>query len=333
MTQSVLHEIVSNATNIAPSTKNKYLRDLNAWIEYAGDDPRGWTRRAAQGFYASLLDRMKPQSANRLMASIEFASRWWAVQEDNPALDFAKVMKAKEGEREDKIALTEKQARALLNTCWTPTGAGKNGYGATLPIDLRDFAMMVVGLETGMRRMSLRSMAFEHTFLDGDAKTGYPTARVLMKGHGNDRVFVPLSDTAIMALRPWINWLGTATHRGVKLPTTGPIFMALARSTDGHRIGHKPSKTAISENAIHKIIVERGKMAGVALSPHVFRHTFVTWRLDADWPPHEISAITAHKIGNIGVMGEYAKREVIGGKIRNSTPAWLAELVRKHVEA
>ncbi len=311
--QSILHEIVANATNLAPSSKTKYLRDLTTWVDYAGSDPLQWTRRKAQNFYATLLERLKPQSANRLMASLQYATKWWAIQEDNAALNFAIVqMRGGSSEKAEKVALTEELARALLSNSLSND-----------PIDVRDFALMVVALETGMRRMSLRSITFEHSFFDGDAKTGYPTLRVLMKGRGNDRVMVPLSDTAREALRPWIAWL---TNHGI---SRGAIFRPLARKMDrkGTR-QHVAGNLSLSESAITKIIIKRGETIGIELSPHVFRHTFVTWRLMADFSPIEVAAMTAHKLKELGALGEYVDPIAIGRKMRESTPGWLAALVR-----
>src|SRR5262245_32423954 len=86
---SELHRVVMEAHNLAQTTREKYLRDLNQWIDFAGANPANWTRKKAAAFYTKLLGRgMKPQSANRLMAGVGFASRWWAHLEHNPDLDF-----------------------------------------------------------------------------------------------------------------------------------------------------------------------------------------------------------------------------------------------------
>ncbi len=318
MTTSVLHTVVTNATNLSPNTRDKYLRDLNAWIAFAGSDPRGWTKRKAQAFYADLLKRMKSQSANRLMSSVRFAARWWAIQEDNPDLNFAVVQEAKATLKDSKQALTEEQATAILDTC---------RYLDVSPIDLRDFAMLVTALDTGMRRMSLQSMRWEWCFLDGDAM-GFPTARVLMKGTQEARVAVPMSQTVIVSLKTWASALDTqrSYHR------SGPVFQALPkqRKSDGNTY-HVPSTKQLSEAAIHKIIADRGKLAGIELSPHVFRHTFVTWRFQAGYVAHEISAVTHHKLRELGAMAEYIDPIASAKKMCTSTPPWLAAYVARRL--
>lgn len=315
MSISVLHEVVENATNLAPKTRERYLRDLNHWIKFAGEDPHKWDRKRAQAFYASLLKSgMKPQSANRLMASLRYAAKWWSIQEEDPTLNFPIVQEAKPSAVEAKLALSQDQATAILSTC---------RYVETDPIDLRDFAMMVLGLETGMRQMSLRSMTIEHSFLYGDAKTGYPTAHVHMKGSGRDRVAVPISDTALAPLSRWIGWLEAVQSRH------GAIFRRLIkrRSPDGGRHYHLPGPDALSESAMHKIFSERGKLVGIDISPHVFRHTFVTWRMEAGYQPHEVASVTGHKIRELGALGEYIDPISVGRKMRESTPEWLTALI------
>lgn len=308
--QSTLHEVVENATNIAPATKNKYLRDLNAWVKFAGKDPRNWTRKRAQNFYADLLRTLKSQSANRIMASLRFAVKWWAIQEDDPTLNFAIVQLAKNGLPEPKYALIRPQVIGLLDSCENLE---------TDPVDARDFALMVTALETGMRSMSLRSMVFEHCFFGGEAHAGYPTVRVHLKGSGRDRVAIPISDTAISAYDHWLAWLGQPR---------GPVFRAIAEDASQ---GHRPGPNAVSSAGLHKIIAGRGELIKLSLSPHVFRHTFVTWRLDAGFMPHEVSAVTHHTVPGMGAMGGYVDEVLVGAKMRASTPEWLAEYVATRV--
>jgi integrase/recombinase XerD len=310
---TVLHQIVANATNLAPSTRDKYRRDLDAWVEFAGKSPKGWTRRKAQAFYSHLLQQgLKPQSANRLLSSVHYAARWWAIQEGNPDLNFAIVQKAKPTLTTQKQVLNVDQAIRLLGTC----------YPQSDPNDARDFALMVTGLETGMRQMSLRSMTFEQCFFRGDTKTGYPTARVMVKGHGNERVPVPLSETAIHAIEYWQHrWLGEKYRRG-------PVFQAGNKNDGAFEPGGRP----LGPSTIWMLIDRRGQRAGIKLSPHVFRHTFVTWRLEAGYTPHEVAAVTHHKLKELGALGSYVSPIVIGEKMRASTPSWLANYVRSRLE-
>ncbi len=315
--RTVLHEIVETAPDLRPITRNKYLRDLDAWVSFVGPDPANWTRQRAQGYYQSMLDRgLAPRSANRAMASIRYASKWWAHRENRPELDFGVVRKAKDhGPKRARRSIAPEHAQKLVAACMGDT-----------PLDLRDLALITVGLETGMRRMSLISMEWETTRLvPVMQQNGYQRTYVLMKDHGNERVSVPLSDVACFALARWFTWLAKHGVSG-----TGPVFRAITRRMNKRgTVEIKPSKSPLSETAVQKLVLARGRQAGIGhIHPHLFRHTFITWRSGAGFKPIEISSITGHSL-DIGAMGDYYDMEVVGGTMRNTTPAWLSEMIFK----
>ncbi len=310
---SELHKIVAEATNLAPSTQEKYLRDLNAWIAFAGAAPAGWTRQRAQDFYVHLTktQKLRPQSANRLMASVAFASRWRAHLANQPELDFVKVMKGKGARKLPKHALEEAQARALLDTCALDTAIGK-----------RDFALMVLALETGMRVMSLVAARVDNISM-GTKVRPFPAIAIIEKGSGGEPRDVPLSDTAVAALAPWRDFIRISCR------TKGPMFQPIHRG-----IGSQPvlSDRALSQSAIKLILSQRGVAAGIGhVNPHMFRHTFVTWRMAAGLAPHEVAAVTGHAL-NLGALGGYIDERALGEKVRASTPPWLVAYVAERVK-
>jgi integrase len=306
--QSRLHEIVISAHNIAETTKSRYLRDLDQWIAFAGANPINWTRKAAAVFYDELLKRMKPQSANRLMKSVGYASRWFAHYENNDDLDFARVATAKAKDRKPQLALDEASARALLDTC-------DRSYAG-----IRDFALIVVGLETGMRCMSLLGM--QRGLVNALGSWPYPAAFVPLKGRDPD--WVPLSDISLVALNQWLLVL----DRYQRL--TGPVFCSLQRAIGSTPF--RPTDKELSMSGVAKIFSERSKLAGLRhINPHLLRHTFVTWREAMGQKPQEIAAITHHSLGKLGALGGYMDAREIGGRVRNSTPPWLADLVHRRM--
>lgn len=310
---SALHQIVEQSRDLAPSTKSRYLRDLNHWVAFAGDNPANWTRKRANEFYNGLLATMKPQSANRLMSSLAYASRWWAHFENRPELDFARVQSAKAGAKLERRTLTDEQALKLLQACLGPS-----------PLDKRDLAMLVVGLETGMRRMSLVSMEIQSTMLAFKGAK-YPTTQVNLKGRGDERTSVPLSDTAILALKPWLSWL---SQMGV---TTGPVFQPVVwgLNQSGLRVP-SPMKRQLSFSAIEQILIQRSAAAAIPhVNPHMLRHTFITWRTIAGHQPHEVASMTGHAIKGIGALGGYMDMYAIGGLVRNATPTWLVQFIEQ----
>lgn len=314
MSKSVLHQILDRA-GFSPVTKRNYARVIERWIDFAGADPAGWTPEAAQAFYDQLLDGgLTARTANVYLAGLRYVSKWYATR--THGIDFAVVQKqrglkgrTKQGATRRYDILTPEEITALLTTC-----------RAREPVDLRDLAMLVVGLETGMRRMSLQGFRFE-----GLTHASYPGVTVPIKGPGGEETYnVPLSDTTMLALDPWLAWL-----RSKKI-AAGAVFRRVVKHGGKLTIGDDLTMTGINE-----IIGARSKAAGIRhVNPHLLRHTFVSTRTIAGFTPLQIGVITGHKPGsvtvdgvriNLGGMQAYIHSDV--EPIRNSTPTWLRELV------
>src|SRR5690606_21095715 len=91
-----------------------------------------------------------------------------------PNLDFAIVQtRADDHVEKTRHALTQEEATRLLESIGTPPMA---------PLEHRDLVMLVVGLETGMRRKSIAGMRIEN--IGQHPRHGYPIARVPIKGAG-----------------------------------------------------------------------------------------------------------------------------------------------------
>lgn len=83
------------------------------------------------------------------------------------------------------------------------------------------------------------------------ARKGSVTVR---RGKGDSGRTVPLSTEARSLIEPW-------AHRS-PIPTEGPLFVGPAGR--------------LSSKSVDRLTRKVGALAGVALSPHVLRHTFVT---------------------------------------------------------
>lgn len=319
MSKTVLHQILSRS-GFSPVTKKNYEKIIDRWIDFAGEDPKGWTPDKAQEFYDQLIEGgLAVRSVNVYMDNLRYVSKWHAQK--TGGVDFAVVQRQrgkKGGGRKEAEILTPEEITALLDTCRERD-----------PADLRDLAMIVVGLETGMRRMSLRGMTFEGTTRPGE-RFDYPAADVPIKGPGGEERFaVPLSDVACGAITYWAMWLG---HNRI---TKGPVFRRLTKTGGKLVIGDSLTDTGINE-----IIETRSKAAGIRhVNPHLLRHTFIETRSRAGFNPMQIGTITGHKPGmfvvdgmaiKLGAMKAYMHPEV--EPIRNSTPAWLTTLVREILE-
>lgn len=294
-----------------PSTKDTYLKDVKRFVAFAGADPKNWTRERTQEFYTELLAAMKPQSANRVMASLRFVGNWYATQKADAGLDFSQIQLA-HNKIQAREALEPEEAKALLGTCGVD------------PPGIRDFALMVVGLETGMRRMSLASMDWATTEL-----TDAPRTSVVTKGRDELQV-VPLSPTAVAALRPWRLWSAVRGH------DHGPVFAAIRGSIVSRDNRFVVADEALSDQGIYAIVTQRAKAAGLRhVHPHLFRHSCITWRAEAGVPSQVIAALSGHRLpkDGLGTMFRYIDKgsAPIIEQARASTPAWLAEFVTNHL--
>lgn len=300
---NILHQILDRS-DFSPRTKSKYKLIIDRWITFAGPDPAGWTRERAQDWYDTLIaSGIKAQSANVYAASLRYVSRWYATRTGN--LDFA-LVQTRRGRDDDedsgRRALSEDEVTALLGTCQLDSAQNR-----------RDFTLIVVGLETGMRRMSLQAMTFKSLKVDG-----YPYANVPIKGPGGRRTFdVPLSDLTTATLDAWRAWLA-----GFHV-VNGPLFPQLETP--------RPSKNAapMSETQITRMIERRAKVAGIEHAhPHLLRHTFITTRTVAGLSAFQLAAVTGHKVPGMGAAATYIDVRAVANEARNSTPAWLNAMVR-----
>lgn len=324
MSETILHQMV-RSSYLSDITKGHYLHSIDLWIAFAGPDEASWTNYRAQEFYASLLaNGMRAQSANAAIAGVAYASRWRAKKAGDPSLNFFVIQTAKPGNRLVKQALDAHEAIKLLDTT-KPYMAG-----VVTPIDIRDRAMIIVGLETGMRRMSMSGMLLEEI----NTKP-YPCVRVPLKGHGKDLYQVPLTDLAYASLLEWLEWL-RKTPSGQKIKT-GPVFRQLHWRIlkDKRVLAVKPAvqrqaEVGLSGSMIHKIVQQRAERAGLRdnIHPHLFRHSFATWREEMGMPPQQIASITGHAF-NLGALGGYMDRVKLGAIARESSPPWLVDWARR----
>ncbi len=321
MSNSILHQILERS-NHSPVTRDKYRRIIDRWITFAGQHPQFWTVQNAQAFYDKLLeDGVSIRSANVTIASLAYVSRWYARQYN--ATDFCVVQtkaaakrkhgfgRASSDDDEDKgrtarRALDEAEARKLLGACSSTTILGK-----------RDWTMLVLGLETGMRRKSLEGCRFSNL------KVGrYPSITVPIKGAGGDVTYqVPLSDTAFTVLQKW-----RAEHNH------DAVFPAFRRTLVGQGLQFAPVGP-LSSSAIAKTIVGLGRSVDLHVHAHILRHTFVTWRELAGLNAIQIASITGHQAlpAEYRNMDAYIDMAAIAEAARNATPRWLAEYVSQHL--
>jgi integrase len=325
--RNILDEILDRS-NFSSVTKQHYGNVIGAWIEFAGPNPQGWTRLAAQRFYEAALSRgIKIKSANDYLDCLRYVSRWYHTQYGGEDFAIVQTMQAPH-QRAHRRALQPEEVLALLQTCDGALPIAKR------PIDRRDRTLLIVGVETGMRAKSLRGLDIDKIHRSGS----YPYVNVPVKGPGGTGTFdVPLSDTALLAIDDLAGWMRS---QGAK---RGPLFRGFrpALSERGQR-GYIVAEEPIALISIHRILRVRSQAAGIAHAhPHLMRHTFITSRALAGLTPIQIASITGHHVEarralggeheDPGRMAGYYDLKPIAETARQSTPPWLADHVRRFI--
>jgi integrase len=262
---TTLEQIVNNSRRLSKSTIRTYRRSIEAFLDYAGRDPAAWTPQTVAAWQTQMLaDGLAPQSINAYLAALRYASRRFAQLGHGP--DFAgAIEKLPSREVATPTALDLDEVRALLGTC-----------GDDTPPDLRDRAMILLGIHCGFRRAELCSIEF------GSVQRGVVT--VIAKG--NREHSVRASAEARDALNRWKAWLRRA---GID---SGPLFRGLREQIDGWTV----ADTALSPDGFAKMLARRGEAAGLGhVTPHQLRHTCTSLLLAAGVPAWKVKLVLGHK--------------------------------------
>jgi integrase/recombinase XerD len=273
---NALFELLAEA-NLSENTKRGYAFAIRSFCSMAGDNPASWTPVAVRDWRQRLrADGVSTNRVNELLRSMKAMSNRWASFNLNPAFNFASPIDTVRVEAEiehRRDAMTIQQAVTLVATCGSESAA-----------DRRDCAVITLGLRTGMRRSSMVRIDLD----DINWATG--VLDIWIKGNKR-HVLPPLDQSTRDALQLWRQWL---SRHGV---TSGRLFRSLAIPQLGQSMSCGVSITA---DGIYKMVRKRARAAGLEhlhISPHLFRHTFVTWMKEMGCDDHVIAAYTGH-IGN-----------------------------------
>lgn len=289
-----LLDLITKARSLRPNTKRAYENAVRQWIDFAGGDSRNWTAATGQAFYEALLAQgIATETANNMISGgLAFAFKRAAALHGiaNPIDAIDKVKVVDDGD-DGRHALTSPQAKALLVAC--------NGKSL---IDLRDHALVTIGLYTGMRRMSLVDIDQDRVVDQGS----YVTLNVLLKGGA--RYKVPLASSAWKLTARYREGLAKARGRA-----GGPLFPGLVlRAAPGHPFGELTVGKALSEDGLYRALQKRAKAAGLSkFHPHLFRHTFATWCRSAGVEDYLVEVVTGHKSNRGMVHRVYTDETVL----------------------
>jgi integrase/recombinase XerC len=131
---------------------------------------------------------------------------------------------------------------------------GQKASEDTSPKGLRDFAMLRLLWDMGLRRGEVVSLDLEHLDLEKD--------RIWIFGKGrNEREQVTLPARTREALEAWISARGTEA---------GPLFVNFDRAGKGKRL---------TGTSLYRVVRRLGKAVGKTARPHGIRHSSITQTL------------------------------------------------------
>jgi integrase len=262
-----LEHAVKTSQRLSTKTREIYLRHVQDFIAFTGPNPRNWTTYRLEQWRDHLTAerKLKPKSVNLYLAAVAFAAKRYNQLGHGP--DFARATERMRVVNTGSTtgALTLKESKRLVAAC----------SGRTPP-DLRDRAMILIGLHAAFRRESLISITF----------AGCERNNISAIVKGGKLHTVKIGSEPWAALRDWTGWLN---RNGIG---DGLVFRNLRPSIEGgYRIGD-----SISADGFARILSARAEAAGLEnVHPHKLRHTFTSLALQAGVPLWRVQKVLGHK--------------------------------------
>ncbi len=233
----------------------------------------------------ALMHTYAPVTANKMLSALRrvlleaYRLNLMAAENYNKAVDFPNI--PAEPELRGR-SLAQSEIAALLETCLESS-----------PIDIRDAAIVVILLGTGMRRSELVNLELK----DFNPSTGELFLRKGKRGKSR-RVYLPTEARAFVE-----KWLS------VRGDEPGPMLCRIRRGGHLHLGPMHP-------DAIWRMLQHRAEIAGLEpFSPHDFRRTFCSDLLDAGVDIVTVQKLAGHAspvtTAKYDRRGEEAKRKAV----------------------
>lgn len=271
---SPLDDAIARSLDLGNRTRALYRECVADFLAFAGTDPARWTYGAVEDWLNELLtvgrtaasrDRgpCSPPTVNVYRKAIRFASRQYARRANDERLDFARsINRVKAKPSAEREPLTYEEAGALLETCREYT-----------PVNIRDRALLVLAMRSGLRRGGLVALQIE----------GIRPPKITTINKGGDPLTFEADAETFGTLDEWLQLLKVA---GV---TSGSVFRDVWFADDGTTVVGEP----LTPYEIWSVFRSRAKRAGIRhVFPHLARHSTVTWLREEGKSAAEVSKLT-----------------------------------------
>ncbi len=200
------------------------------------------TKRTMADFFAMRADRVKAVTASIEFRALRVFFRWCVEEDELPTSPMDKL-------RQPRVPVTPPPVYSVADL-----QAIRRACDGSRFADRRDMAIVMLLIDTGMRRGELTGLRVED--IDLTTKTAIVT------GKGKSRI-VPIGDQVGLALDRYLR--SRSKHRHARLPD---LWLGLSGP--------------MTPNGIYQAVRDRGRVARVPnVRPHRFRHTLAHQWLEA----------------------------------------------------
>lgn len=237
------------------------LEQLDAWAEKHGCALADLGTDELSAFLRGRKDKGLIASSLRIATvHLKIFFRWLAGRNVLP-MDPAEPLISPRGD----LSLPETLASPAI-------GQLLDSVQGTMPLDLRDRALLELFYSSGLRLSELCNVRLEH--FDTDERF------LRVTGKGNKTRIVPVGDAAFAALE---EYLRTARPTLVSQRTSSHIFLTVRGGP-------------FSPDRVRQIVKERAKQAGIDQNvyPHLLRHSFATHLLEGGADLRVIQELLGH---------------------------------------
>ena len=252
-----------------------YRVDLQEFVAHSrtlGIDlnmPEKITPRHIQGFLAALFRAGEAKSSSaRKLAAVRSYFRYLVRMRKLTTSPAAGVRNPRQEQRHPRI-LNVDQAFSLLDA--SANIASRQDPAMAESVHIRDVALMELLYGSGLRISEALGLDIK------DVSSDVHCVRVM--GKGSRERLTPLSDTAVTALRTWLE-----ERDYLALPEENALFVGVR----GKRLNRREASRSLATLCTNAGIP-------ISISPHALRHSFATHMLEAGADLRSVQELLGHK--------------------------------------
>ena len=289
------------ALDRSPRTVEEYQRACGTFsdflaLRYGDDDVRRVTRRDIEDFLIEYQETRSSTTANKTFRGLRAVFNWLWREEEIDANPFDRV-EAPPADRTPREGYSLDEVRAMLRVCRQDEQAAKRRSPRREFLAVRDYALLVVMYDTGLRASEVVAMTVDGIDWDEGLFSVPGKGRKLYTRH--------LGRKALAAVERYLRLLRRMVDAG-----TGRLW-----------VGWKGEP--LTRSGLRRLCVLRGQQAGVReATTHRWLYTHSEVLEELGWQEHEIMAEMGHSTRSVSrAYREAAIRRAVLRKHSATSPA------------